>query len=206
MRRAGGSGRREARLAPGGARQAPWRRGRQAGCSGTSRSWPRGAASGCHVHIHVRASGWWPIGPGAPNWRAASAYIESHRITLHSARRLRRPARGSRNSKGCFLESLRDEKASAVNFCHCYSRRGALRRASVSHTQRPPPRASPVSLRGREARAVRVPRCAHARLRDARARAGAVNFAHSFVYSATQLLVWWLRSFISFLSIERKFT
>lgn len=74
------------------------------------------------------------------------------------------------------------------------------------HTQRPPPRASPVSLRGREARAVRVPRCAHARLRDARARAGAVNFAHSFVYSATQLLVWWLRSFISFLSIERKFT
>lgn len=139
-RRAGGSGRREARLAPGGARQAPWRRGRQAGSSGTSWSWPRGAASGCHVHIHVRASGWWPIGPGAPNWRAASGYIESHRITLHSARRLRRPARGSRNSKGCFLESLRDEKASAVNFCLCYSRRGALRRASVStRSSRPPP-------------------------------------------------------------------
>lgn len=146
-RRAGGSGRREARLAPGGARQAPWRRGRQAGSSGTSRSWPRGAASGCHVHIHVRASGWWPIGPGAPNWRAASAYMESHRITLHSARRLRHPARGSRNSKGCFLESLRDEKASAVNFCLCYSRRGALRRASVRHTQQPPPRPSGHAVR-----------------------------------------------------------
>lgn len=131
-------------LGPGGARQAPWRRGRQAGSSGTSRSWPRGAASGCHVHIHVRASGWWLIGPGAPNWRAPSGYIESHRIMLHSARRLRRPARGSRNSKGCLLESLRDEKASAVNFCHCYSRRGALRRACGIRSGRPPaPAATP---------------------------------------------------------------